>query len=69
MERSRLEQDNIIKDVRNLFILNKLEKETNDAATKGIRNLKKKEKNTIKDRIFRDIRDLFEHEEETSKSR
>ena len=32
-------KENIFKDVRNLFRLNKLEKETNDAAIKGIRNL------------------------------
>ena len=35
MESSRFEAENIIKDVRNLFRLNKLEKEANDAATKG----------------------------------
>ena len=43
MKGSRLEEDknieeNIIKDVRNLFRLKKLKKETNDAAIKGIRN-------------------------------
>ena len=32
-------KENIFKDVRNPFRLNKLVKETNDAATKGIRNL------------------------------
>ena len=42
MESSRPEEDenteeNIIKDVRNLFRLNKLEKETNDAVIKGIK--------------------------------
>ena len=44
MERSRPEEDesieeNIIKHVRSLFRLNKLEKETNDAEIKGTRNL------------------------------
>ena len=34
----------IIKDVRNLFRLNNLEKETNDAASKGTRNLLRLEK-------------------------
>ena len=59
-------EENIIKDVRNLFRLKKLRKETNDAAIKGIRNLFRvnKENKAIKDRIIRDIRDLFEHEEE-----
>ena len=43
MGSSALEEDkniegNIIKDVRNLFTLNKLKKETNDAAFKGKRN-------------------------------
>ena len=32
IESSRPEEENIIKDVRNLFRLNKLKKETNDAA-------------------------------------
>ena len=32
-------KENIIKDVRNLFRLNKLKIETNDAAIKGRRNL------------------------------
>ena len=44
MKSSGLEEDrniekNINKNVRNLFKLNKLEKETNDAAIKGIRNV------------------------------
>ena len=44
----------------------KIKKETNDATVKGIQNLfrLKKENKVIKDRIFRDIRDLFVHEEE-----
>ena len=53
---SRLEEDknreeNIIKDVGNLFRLNKLKKETNDTSITGIRNLfrVKKENKVIKD--------------------
>ena len=34
MESPSLEEENIIKDVRNLFRLSKLEKETNDTAVK-----------------------------------
>ena len=66
MESSSLEEENIIKDVRNLFRLEKLEKETNNALIKGIRNLfrLKKENKGIKCRMIRDIRNLFEHEEE-----
>ena len=40
-------EENIIKGVKNLFRLNKLEKEANDVTIKGIRNLfqtRKKEK-------------------------
>ena len=59
-------EENIIKDVKNLFGLNKLKKETNEAAIKLVRNLfrLKKENKAIKHRIVRDIRNLFEHEEE-----
>ena len=39
MMEKRLEEENMIKDIRNIFRLNKLEKETNDAPIKGIRNL------------------------------
>ena len=58
--------ENINNDVRNIFRLNKLGKETNDAAIKGIRNLfrLKKENKAIKDRIIRDIRNHFEYKEE-----
>ena len=45
MENPRPEEENIIKEIRNLF---GLEKETK----------------AIKDRILRDIENLFEHEEE-----
>ena len=71
MKSSRLEEDknieeNVIKDVRNLFRLKKIKKETNDAAIKGIRNFfkLKKDNKVIKGKILRDIRNLFEHEEE-----
>ena len=52
-------EENIDKDVRNLFSLKKLKKETNVAAVSGIRNLfrLKKENKAIKN-----IRNLFEHE-------
>ena len=47
MKNSRLIKDknieqNIIKDVRHLFRLKKLQKGTNDAAIKGIRKTKRK---------------------------
>ena len=52
-------EENIDKDVRNLFSLKKLKKEINVAAVSGIRNLfrLKKENKAIKN-----IRNLFEHE-------
>ena len=56
-------EENIIKDVTNLFILKKLKKETKHAAIREIRNpFRLKIEN--KDRILRDIRNLFEYEEE-----
>ena len=63
MESSSLEEENIIKDVRNLF---RLKKEIDDTAIKDIRNLfrLKAENESMKDRILTDIRNLFEHEEE-----
>ena len=49
-----LEEENIIKDMRNLFMLKK-----------DIRKLRQeKETKSIKDRILRDIKNLFEHERE-----
>ena len=66
--KARLEEyknikENIIKEVRNLFRLEKLKKERNDAAIKDITNLfrLKKWNKAIKDRIARDIRNIFEH--------
>ena len=55
-----LEEENIFKDVKNLFRLKKLKK-TADTTFKDIRNLfrPEKEKEEIKDRILRDIRNVF----------
>ena len=47
LEEDRNIEENINKGVRNLFRSNKLKKETNDAAIKGIRNLSR-QKNKIK---------------------
>ena len=51
-------EENMIKDVRNLF---RIKMEIDDTAVKGIRNLLRLKKNngTIKDRVIRDIRNLF----------
>ena len=48
--KSKSEEENIKKDARNLFSLNRLEKETNDDAIKGIRNffILEKENKAIK---------------------
>ena len=63
MESSCLEEENIIRDVRNLF---KLKKQRHGTAIKDIRSLlkSKKDNKVIKNRILRCIRNLFEHEEE-----
>ena len=63
MENPSPEVENIVKDVRNIF---RLEKEIDDTAIKDIRNLfrLKKENKVIKDKILRDIRSLFEHGEQ-----
>ena len=63
MESLSLEEENIIKGIRNLF---RLKKELTYTAIKNMRNLFRQEKETkaIKDRILRDIRNFFEHEEE-----
>ena len=54
MESSSLKKENVIKDVRNFFML---KKEIDDIAIKDIRNLfiLKKENKVIKDRILRGI--------------
>ena len=61
MKNPRPEEENIIKDVRNLFRLEKLKKKTIDTTIKVIRNLFRleKENKAIKDRIIRDIRNVF----------
>ena len=63
MENLRPQEENIIKDIRNLF---RIKKGLNYTAIKDIRNLFRLEKETkaIKDRILKDIKNLFEHQEE-----
>ena len=63
MESLSLEGENIIKVIRNH---SRLKKELNYTAIKYIRYLFRREKQTkaIKDRILRDIKNLFEYEEE-----
>ena len=63
MESLSLEEENIIRDIRNLFIL---KKEQSYTATKDIRNIfgLEKEIKAIKDRILRDIKNIFENEKE-----
>ena len=58
MESSSLEEEKIIKDVRNLF---RLKKQIDDTAIKDIRNLfrLKKGNKVIKGRVLRDIRNRF----------
>ena len=58
MESSSLEEEKIIKDVRNLF---RLKKQIDDTAIKDIRNLfrLKKGNKVIKGRVLRDIRNHF----------
>ena len=67
MENQRPEEENIVKHVRNLFRLEKLEKELTDTAIKDIKNLfgLEKENKAIKDRILRrGIRNVFTLEKE-----
>ena len=63
MESLNLEEENIIKDIRNLF---RLKKELNYTTIKDIGNSFRLEKETkaMKHRILRDIKNLFEHQEE-----
>ena len=67
MESLTLEEENIFKDIRDLF---RLKKELNYTAIKDIRNCFRLEKETkaIKDRILRDSKNLYEHEEEEEES-
>ena len=65
MESLSLKEENLIKYIRNIFRLKN--KELNYTAIKDIRNpfrQKKKETKAIKDRTLRDIKNLFEDEEE-----
>ena len=57
------EEENVIEDVRSLF---RLKKQLNYTTIKDIRNVFRLEKETkaIKDRMLRDIKNLFEHQEE-----
>ena len=63
MESLSLQEENIIKYIRNLF---RLKKELNYSAITDITNSFRLEKETkgIKDRLLRDIKNLFEREEE-----
>ena len=58
MEHPKLEEEKIIKDIKNLFRLNK---EVNHTAVKDIRNLFRWEKETkgIKNRILGEILKIF----------
>ena len=49
-------QNNITKDIRNIF---RTKKEINETVIKDIRNRFKLEKKVIKSRVIRDIRNLF----------
>ena len=63
MQSLSLDEESIIKDIRNLFTLKEKTKLHWD-----ITNLLRQEKKTkaIEDRILRDIKNLSEHEEEES---
>ena len=58
MKNWKLEEEKMIKDIRNLF---RLKKELNYTAIKDIGNRFRQQKETkeIKDRILRDIKNLF----------
>ena len=66
MESPRIEDEKIIKYVKNLIRLEKLKKETADTSIKDIRNLVKleKENKAIKDRIIRDTGKVFRLQKE-----
>ena len=63
MKNPKPEEENIIKDIRNFFIL---KKGLNYTATKDVRNLFRLKKGikAIKDSILGDIKNLFENEKE-----
>ena len=60
MENPKPDEENVLKDIKNAF---RLKKELHYTGIKDIRVLKNKTK-AIKDRIPRDTKNLFEHEEE-----
>ena len=65
MESPSLEKENIIEDVRNLFNLENLKRETTDATLKTLDLFRlEKENEKIKDRILRDIRNFFRLQKE-----
>ena len=65
MESPSLEKENIIEDVRNLFNLENLKRETTDATLKTLDLFRLKKVNEkIKDRILRDNRNVFRLQKE-----
>ena len=68
-DKNKEKKDILINNVRiflDVRILFRFQKETDDTTIKDIINLfsLKKESEAVKDRVIRDIRSLFEHEEE-----
>ena len=65
-ESPRIEEEKIIKYVKDLFRLKQVKKETIDTSIKDIRHVFRlqKENKGIKDRIIRDNRNVFELEED-----
>ena len=63
IKNQRSQEENIMKDLKKLF---KLKKELNYTAIKDVRDHLRLEKETkaIKDRILRDSKNLYVHEEE-----
>ena len=66
MENPRPDEENLIKDVTNLFRSEKLKKETTNTAIKDIGNRfrLKKENEEVKGRMFGDIKNTFTIEKE-----
>ena len=65
LEKDKKVQDNVIKDIRNLFRQKVIVSNVDYTVNKNIINLVglKKEIEAVKDRLIRDTRNLFEHEE------
>ena len=65
LEEDKNIEEDIIKDIRNLFRLKKLKRTNKLSAIKGIRNCfrLKKENKVIKDRKLRDTGNLFKNED------